>query len=271
LPEKPDKGVVTSPQAEVQDCERCEGKGVVYEPGTLQTHPPIVGSNVPCPRCNGTGKQSPAEPRASKAFRDSVIRNASEQVAADRTGFLTPLNRSGVSDCDDICTCGHERFAHAVNETEEGPCRERGCPCSGFSAEPQGDVQRAAEWAVKGVPPTCNVCGVEYVEGFEGPCQEPLPPYTDPSRTCPGRVAVHPEKIAETVITAITPLLYDSSYVRERLSKESYRLKREARAERHASANKDGDQGNDWAARAYEDAADSLDAILAALAKEDSR
>lgn len=45
-----------------------------------------------------------------------------------------------VEDCDDLCTCGHERYAHMVNETEPGPCAERGCGCTckGFEL-PAGD------------------------------------------------------------------------------------------------------------------------------------
>lgn len=35
-------------------------------------------------------------------------------------------------DCDDLCTCDHERFAHMVNETEEGYCHARGCGCKQF-------------------------------------------------------------------------------------------------------------------------------------------
>jgi len=41
-----------SPQAEAK-CKRCQDRRVVYEPGTLQTHPPRVGCNVPCPDCTG--------------------------------------------------------------------------------------------------------------------------------------------------------------------------------------------------------------------------
>jgi hypothetical protein len=42
-------------------------------------------------------------------------------------------------DCDDLCKCGHERFAHMANETEPGPCAERGCGCSGFDLAPAED------------------------------------------------------------------------------------------------------------------------------------
>jgi len=66
----------------------------------------------------------------------------SEPVASTQP----PSPQAEVQDCDDICVCGHERYMHALNETEEGPCRERGCDCKGFPtdeqppAEPQGDV-----------------------------------------------------------------------------------------------------------------------------------
>jgi hypothetical protein len=44
-----------SPQAEVQDCERCGGNGAISEEN--------VRGFVQCPDCNGTGKQPPAEPQ----------------------------------------------------------------------------------------------------------------------------------------------------------------------------------------------------------------
>jgi hypothetical protein len=71
-------------------------------------------------------------------------------------------------------------------------------------------------------------------------------------------------KEARELLAIVTPLIHLE--VKERLSRESYRLKREARAERQASAYKGGDKENEGAARAYEAAADSLDAILASLA-----
>lgn len=52
-----------SPQAEVQDCQRCKGAGTIdgdtYRPGEKVSH--FSDRGFLCPDCNGTGKQSPAE------------------------------------------------------------------------------------------------------------------------------------------------------------------------------------------------------------------
>ncbi len=50
-----------------------------------------------------------------------------------RSQSSSEVGEGPVEDCDDLCACGHERFAHMVNETEPGPCAERGCTCKGFS------------------------------------------------------------------------------------------------------------------------------------------
>lgn len=96
-----------SPQAEVQDCERCEGKGSMSLPslGAPKSHP--------CPYCKGTGKQSPAEPQGDvvgalakrvherehaagfddrpwDALPEPTQRNQRQQARED-IDFLTPL------------------------------------------------------------------------------------------------------------------------------------------------------------------------------------
>jgi hypothetical protein len=43
-----------------------------------------------------------------------------------------------VPDCDDLCACGHERFAHMERETIEGCCHHTGCTCKKFKLE-QGE------------------------------------------------------------------------------------------------------------------------------------
>lgn len=42
-----------------------------------------------------------------------------------------------------------------------------------------GELHKALERIAAGAY-TCNACGVEYVEGYEGPCQEPREDYTVP-------------------------------------------------------------------------------------------
>jgi hypothetical protein len=109
----------SSPQAEVQDCETCGGCGDA--PGAFADD--TSGGTILCPDCNGTGKQPPAEP-----------------------------------DCDDLCTCGHERFHHddgremGSGSTCKGWRNGRPCTCQQFEmvddeevveqppAKPQGDA-----------------------------------------------------------------------------------------------------------------------------------
>jgi hypothetical protein len=38
-------------------------------------------------------------------------------------------------DCDDLCSCGHERFAHMVDDEHPGPCASRSCGCQAFVTE----------------------------------------------------------------------------------------------------------------------------------------
>lgn len=57
--------------------------------------------------------------------------------------------------------------------------------------------------AAKLTGPSCDRCGVAYVEEYRGPCQEPLPPYDDPDRTCPGTVGLR----LEDQIAAAAPAL----------------------------------------------------------------
>lgn len=66
---------------------------------------------------------------------------------------------------------------------------------------------QAAQQAGRLVDPTCNVCHVAYVESYEGPCQEPLPPYTDPARTCRGTVSIWPDRIAAAAVCSAYPAI----------------------------------------------------------------
>jgi len=71
--ECPIHGRSPSPQAEVQDCERCEGSGT--RPANLW------GAVYDCPDCNGTGKQPPVEPQGDVAEKLAKIRR--ERVRGD--------------------------------------------------------------------------------------------------------------------------------------------------------------------------------------------
>lgn len=68
------------------------------------------------------------------------------------------------------------------------------------------EAVEAAKSAGRLVSPTCNVCGVEYVEPYEGPCQEPLAPF-DGSRTCCGTVATWPDAVSTAAIEAAEPFI----------------------------------------------------------------
>lgn len=66
--ESPASTQPSSPQAEVQDCERCQGSGEVEEGVYINT----------CPDCNGTGKQPPAEPQDTECPLKATPHVASE-------------------------------------------------------------------------------------------------------------------------------------------------------------------------------------------------
>lgn len=85
-------------------CEMCCGEGEIeMQPST---------NPRPCPDCGGT-RLSPE--------------NSSEEVA----------------DCDDLCTCGHERFHHDDGREMgvETNCKSPGCTCQKFEAENSSGVE----------------------------------------------------------------------------------------------------------------------------------
>lgn len=209
---------------------------------------------------------TPSTQHPSPQETNSGLREAAASKSTEGASGLLP---SATRDAAAVCSTpdGGEEGSQGAAATSPSPQVEvQDCSGTGKQspAEPQGDVVEKAKAAAKSVPPTCNVCGVEYVEEYEGQCQEPRPPYKDPSRTCPGRVAVHPEKIAEAVIAAITPLLPGSPYalVRERLAEH---IEKHQKAESLASS-----QGVDSLAEQHRAAKEALMRVRAALTKEDS-
>jgi len=60
----------------------------------------------------------------------------------------------------------------------------------------------AAERAGRLVDPTCNVCGVDYVSDYSGPCQEP---------GCRGTVDIWPDSIARAALDAAEPFIREAA------------------------------------------------------------
>lgn len=95
------------------------------------------------------------------------------------------------------------------------PRRNRPMPSPDKHLEGLEEARRAAEALL----PACDVCKVEYIEyespWYEGPCQEPLAPF-DGSRSCPGRVTLTPERIADRAVEAAAPAIRKQAQEEER-------------------------------------------------------
>lgn len=89
---------------------------------------------------------------------------------------------------------------------------------------PDAAVEVAKQTA-RNLSPICNVCSVAYEDEYRGPCQEPRPPFTDSTRTCPGTVDLTPGRIAERSVAAAYPEIHRAvvAEVSERLASEEVR------------------------------------------------
>jgi hypothetical protein len=159
-----------SPPAEVQDCETCGGSEEVEV--TVGVGNDRIPERKPCPDC--TGKQSPAEP-----------------------------------DCDDLCTCGHERFHHddgremGVETNCKATRNGEPCTCEQFEMVDDEEVVEQSPAELQG-----DVVEVLAKELVKKDGWLPWDALTKRSKELNRRRA-------RDLLAAITPVLPGSSYARD--------------------------------------------------------